>query len=133
MIEDVVIIIYSWRYAIDFLILKTKSNLGGNPLILGRSWLATIDAFIGCRPRSMMIFDGQAIKNIRLYPPEKPDTTSGKPLWNEFEPKSNHSQPLLMLEKAKYLKDETKDDIISGFISNSIFVTSIENSRGRML
>lgn len=35
-LEDVVIIIASSRYPTDFIILQTKSNLGGHPLILGR-------------------------------------------------------------------------------------------------
>ena len=30
-----------------------------------------------------------------------------------------------MLGKAQYFKDETKDDIINGFISNSLHVSSI--------
>lgn len=74
-----------------------------------------------------MIFDGQATKNLSLYPPMKPYTDSENPLWDEFEPESDHSQPLLTLGKAQYFKNEMKDDIISGFISNSLSVTSIED------
>lgn len=35
-LEDIVITVASWRYPADFIILQTKSNLGGHPLILGR-------------------------------------------------------------------------------------------------
>ena len=45
MIEDVVISVASWNYLAYFLILQTKSNLGGHPLILGRPWLATADGY----------------------------------------------------------------------------------------
>eukprot|EP00253_Pinus_taeda_P032635 PITA_32635 len=37
------------------------------------------------------------------------------------------SLPLSTLAKAQYFKDETQDDIINGFLSNSLFVTSIKN------
>jgi len=76
----------------------------------------------------MMVFDGQATKNLSLYPPAKPDMDSGNPFWDEFEPDSDHSQPLVTLRKAQYFKNETKDDIISDFISNSLLFTSIEDS-----
>ena len=46
-IEDVFISVYSWEYPMEFMLLQTKSNLGGYPLILGRPWFATTDAYIG--------------------------------------------------------------------------------------
>ena len=54
-VDDVIVSIDSWEFPVDFIILQPKSNLGGHPLILGRPWLATADAFIGCRARSMII------------------------------------------------------------------------------
>ena len=54
-VDDVIVSIDSWEYPIDFIILQPKSNLGGHPLILGRPWLATAVAFIGCRAGSMII------------------------------------------------------------------------------
>jgi len=50
------------------------------------------------------------------------------PLWDEFEPKSNYSQPLLTLGRAQCFKNEIEDDIINGFINNFIVVTSIIDS-----
>jgi hypothetical protein len=47
-VEDVTVSLDSWQYPTDFMILQPKSNLGGHPLILGRPWLATIDAYISC-------------------------------------------------------------------------------------
>jgi len=125
MIEDVVITVASWNYLADFLILQTKSNLGGHPLILGRPWLATADAYIRCRSGSMVISDGQATKHLNLYPPSKPYMGSNSTWWDEFVLESDLSLPLLMLGKAQYFKDETEDDIINGFISNSLPVASI--------
>jgi len=37
-LEDTVIIVDSWRYPTEFLVLKTKPNPGGHPMILGRPW-----------------------------------------------------------------------------------------------
>jgi hypothetical protein len=48
-LEDVVISINSWEYPADFMILQPKTFLGGYPLILGRPWLAIVDAYNGCR------------------------------------------------------------------------------------
>ena len=76
----------------------------------------------------MLIYDGQATKNLSLYPLAKPDTDSRNPLWDEFEPKFDHSQTLITLRKARYFKNEMKDDIISGYISNSLSIISIEDS-----
>ena len=47
-VDDVIVSIYSWEYPVDLIIIQPKSNLGGHTLILGRPWLTTFDAFIGC-------------------------------------------------------------------------------------
>ena len=54
-LEDIIVSLDSWEYPVDFLVLQPKSNLGGHPIILGRPWLATADAFIGCRLGNMII------------------------------------------------------------------------------
>lgn len=43
-LEDIIVALDSWEYPIDFLIFQPKTNLGGHPLILDQSWLATADA-----------------------------------------------------------------------------------------
>ena len=68
-LEDVTISVDSWHYPIDFLVLHTQYSVGGHPLILGRPWLATADAYIGCRSRNMVIYNGNNTKNLVLYPP----------------------------------------------------------------
>ena len=68
-LEDIIVSLDSWEYPVDFLVLQPKSNLGGHPLILGRPWLATTDAFIGCRIGNMIISHGAERKQVTLYPP----------------------------------------------------------------
>jgi hypothetical protein len=77
------------------MVLQTKSRLGGNPIILGRPWLETIDAYIGCRDYDMTIFYGQSHKNITLYPPTKPFLEATKPLWIEDEERDTFFRNLL--------------------------------------
>ena len=74
-LEDIIVYLDSWEYPVDFIVLQPKSNLGGHPLILGRPWLATADAFIGCRSGSMLISHGTERKQIALYPStQRPST-----------------------------------------------------------
>lgn len=73
----------------------------------------------------MVMSDGQATQNLNLYQPEKPHMDLSSPWWDEFEPESDLSLPLLTLRKLQNFKDETEDDIINGFIINSFFVSSI--------
>lgn len=75
----------------------------------------------------MVISDGQATQNLNLYPP-KPNVDVYNPWWDEFGPESDLSLPLLTLGKAQYFKDKTEDDVINGFISNSLSVASIKNA-----
>ena len=49
MIENIVVTLDSLEYPADFMILSSKVNLSGYPVILGRQWLATTNANINCR------------------------------------------------------------------------------------
>jgi hypothetical protein len=69
-LEDIIVSLDSWEYPMDFMVLQPKSNLGGHPLILGRPWLAIVDAFISCRSRDMTISHGDSVKKFTLYPPK---------------------------------------------------------------
>jgi hypothetical protein len=48
-LDDILVTLNSWEYPVDFLVIQPKTNMVGHPVILGRPWLATTDAFIGCR------------------------------------------------------------------------------------
>ena len=74
MIEDVTIHVHSWEYPMDFIVLRTKNNFSGYPLILGRPSLATIDAHLSCRQRSMIVPNGLLKKNLNIFPPAKLST-----------------------------------------------------------
>ena len=114
--DDLVISVDSWEYPTDFLVLQPKFQLGGHPLILGRPWLATVDACISCRSRSMTISDGTEINNLNLYPPSRLSSEAKTILWMELEEEEG-VQPLLTIGKALTFKDETEDDAINSFIS----------------
>ena len=47
-LDDLVISVDSWEYSAKFLVLQPKSQLGGQPLILGMTWLATVDTLLRC-------------------------------------------------------------------------------------
>jgi hypothetical protein len=57
-LHDIEILIESWKYLADFLIINPRSGLKGNPLILGIPWIATADAYIGCLKGNMTITRG---------------------------------------------------------------------------
>ena len=48
-LDDITITLASWEYPVDFKIIQTKDPTKGHPIILGIPWLATANAFIGCR------------------------------------------------------------------------------------
>ena len=50
-------------------------------MILGRPWLATVDAYINCRKGEMIISNGMATKKITLHPPTQ--LASINTLWVE--------------------------------------------------
>ena len=95
-IEDIPVSLDSWDYPMDFMILTPKNNLGGHPIILGRPWLATPDAFISCRSGDMYISDGSSTKKFTLYPPAKTITELDDTQWIEDE---EDLQPLFTISE----------------------------------
>ena len=77
--------INSWEYPIYFLVLQPKTKFNGYPLILGRPWLATADAYISCRAGNMTIKNGPLSKQLVLYPPAQPPIDHDLPIWLEDE------------------------------------------------
>ena len=71
-LDDIIVSVASWEYPIDFMVLESKDPSKGNPIILGRPWLATTNAFIGCRHGEMTISNGFSTQKIVLYPPTQP-------------------------------------------------------------
>ena len=121
-IEDLVISVESWNYPADFVVLQMKTKLGGHPLILGRPWLATTDAFISCRSGSMKISNGYETKQLTLYPHATPMINIENSVWMDYD--DNAIQPILTIKQALNLKDTTEDEVINNFICEPSFVTS---------
>jgi hypothetical protein len=129
-LHDIAISVDSWEYLADFLIINPKSRLEGHPLILGRPWLATADAYIGCQSGTMTIARGGVTRNLILYPPAKPSPTIVYPqLPPPRYPEKDLCAPLTMEEALKQ-KNQLEDDVISGFINNP---TTVSNPTCQML
>jgi hypothetical protein len=60
-LDDIIVTLASWEYPVDFLVIHSKDITKGHPVILGRPWLATTNAFIGCREGEMTISNGISI------------------------------------------------------------------------
>ena len=132
-LEDITILVDSWKYPIDLLVLHTQSPADGNLLILGRPWLATADAYIGCRSGNMVISNGEVTNNLILYSPVEPSssnkpglTSIQKPLPMK-EPKIENEEfiPILTISKVLCFKDETEDDAINTFLSSPKSVSNL--------
>ena len=116
--KDVMVSIDSWEYPTDFLVLQPKAKLTGYPLILGRPWLGTVDAYISCQAGSMTIKNGHMSKQLVLYPPTQPILEDDLPLWLEEEDEDEvYSTPLCTVE-ATLRGPQTEDELIENFIQN---------------
>ena len=67
-LEDIIVSIDPWEYPKNFLVLQPKTKFNVYPLILGRPWLAIVDAYISGRVRNVIIKNGPLSKQIVLYP-----------------------------------------------------------------
>eukprot|EP00253_Pinus_taeda_P010977 PITA_10977 len=121
-IEDLIISVESWNYPTYFVVLQTKTKLGGHQLILGRPWLATTDAFISFRSGSMTISNGCETKQLTLYPHATPMINNDKSVWLDCE--DDETQPILTVGQALNFKDTIEDELISNFISETSSVNS---------
>jgi hypothetical protein len=54
-LDHIMVTLASWEYPVDFLGIHSKDPTKGHPIILGIPWLATANAFIGCREGEMTI------------------------------------------------------------------------------
>eukprot|EP00253_Pinus_taeda_P027676 PITA_27676 len=118
-LHDVRVSIDSWEYPTDFLIINPKTRLDGHPLILGRPWLATADAYIGCWQGNMIITKGADIKNLVLYPLAQPSVTIVKTNRHPVSYLTDNVRSPLTIQEALDFKDQTEDDAINNFISQT--------------
>ena len=45
-LDDIIVSVASWEYPVDFMVVESKDPSKGHPIILGRPWLSTANAFI---------------------------------------------------------------------------------------
>jgi len=101
------------------MILQLRSTLGGYPFILGRPWLANANAHIGYRGGNTNIYHDKHTKHHTLFPPSKPNTNHENTIWIENEEVDEESiQLVFSINTTLCLKDDTKNNIINGFLSN---------------
>lgn len=119
-VEDVTVSIDSWEYSTYFLFLQPKAKLIGYPLILGRPWLATLDAYISCRAGNMTIKNGHMSKQLVLYPPTQPSLEHELPLWMEEEEEEDgvYYTQLYTLETTMGGGQIDEDDLIENILQN---------------
>ena len=73
-LDDIMVLVASQEYPVDFMVIELKDPSKGHPIILGRPWLATANAFIRCRDGEMTISNGLSTKRLILYSPAQPIT-----------------------------------------------------------
>eukprot|EP00253_Pinus_taeda_P020034 PITA_20034 len=83
----------------------------------GKPWLATADAYIGCRQGSITITRGSNINNLALYPPAQPSVTIIKPNKHLVSYLTENIRSPLTIQDALDIKDQTENDIINNFIN----------------
>jgi len=123
-LEDVCVSLDSWEYPVDFMVLTPKNNLGGHPLILVRPWLATVDAFIGCRSGDMFISDGNSKKIFTLYPPARTTIETEYEEWIDDE---DDIQPIFTTEQVR------GEDKILNLLENNESSSHYDRSRKEYL
>eukprot|EP00253_Pinus_taeda_P011097 PITA_11097 len=63
-LPDVMVSVDTWEYLAKLFIINPRNRLDGHPLILGRPWLATVDAYISCRTANALEFKNQTKDDV---------------------------------------------------------------------
>ena len=68
-IEDVIVKVQDFYFPVDFIVLNIERSTNSKPapIILGRSFLATSDAHIGCRDGSLKLTFGNMSLDMNIY------------------------------------------------------------------
>jgi hypothetical protein len=115
-LDDILVTLALWEYPVDFMIIHSKDPTKGHPIILGRPWLATTNAFIGCCGGDMFISNGISSQKLTLFPPAQPVTEE---LWWLKCPyhENDEEESLFSVDEFHALQEPTEDDILSQFLS----------------
>jgi hypothetical protein len=115
-LDDIMVTLASWEYPVDFFVIHSKDPTKGHLIILGRPWLATSNAFIGCREGEMTISNRISIQKLTIYPPTQPIMEN---LWWLECPYENEEweEPVLPSDHARALQVHTIENVLNQFIS----------------
>ena len=115
-LDDIIVLVASWEYPIDFMVVESKDPSKRNPIILGRPWLATANDFIGCRDGEMTISNGLSKQIIILYPPAQPITKNSWWL-NYFFGDEDFDDLSLPSDFSWELQEHTTENVLNQFVS----------------
>jgi len=111
-LDDVVVSIDSREYLIDFIVLQPKNPVGGHPLILGRPWLATSDAYIGFCSSDMYISHRDS-KKVTLYLPAKSIQELRYTLWLDYSSDEETHPISLIHQNAEFSQEGEIQDFLN--------------------
>jgi hypothetical protein len=114
-LDDFMVTLASWEYPVYFLVIHSKDPSRGHPIILGRPWLATGNAFIGYREGEMTISNGFSIQKLTIYPPTQPIMEN---LWWLECPYENEDWEVSVFQSdhAWALQEQTPENVLNQFI-----------------
>ena len=117
-LDDIIVSVASWEYPIDFMVIKSKDPSKGHPIILGRPWLATTNAFTRCRDGEMTTSNGLSTQRLVLYPPTQSVT---KNLWwlDCSFGDENLDDLSLPSDYSWALQEQTTENVLNQFVSST--------------
>jgi hypothetical protein len=111
-LDDIMVTLASWEYPVDFIIIHSKDPTKGHPVIFGIPWLATSNAFIGCREGEMTISNGLSIQKLTIYPPAQPIMENIWWLECPYE-KKDWEELILPSDHAWSLQEHTTENVLN--------------------
>ena len=115
-LRDVIVSLASWEFPVYFMVIQ-PNLMEGHPLILGRPWLATTDAYISCRNRDIIIYNGLNTKKINSHPPAQP--VMYNPLWLEDPYKNQEAdQFFINIYQTRGFQDQAEEHTLDQFLSS---------------
>ena len=100
------------------MVVESKDPSKVHPIILGRPWLVTANAFIGCRDGEMTISNGLSTQNLALYPQTQPITET---LWWLDCPFGDENIENLFFPSGYSwaLQEKTTENVLNQFVSST--------------
>jgi hypothetical protein len=115
-LDDIIVTLASWDYLVDFLVIHSKDLAKGHHITLGIPWLATMNAFIGCREGEITISNGLSIQKLTIYSPAQ--TIMGNIWWLECPYENDKwEEPMLLSDHSLTLQEKTTENVLNQFIS----------------